>query len=118
MDIEKEELVGVMASAYHLKYRTLMEGCVASMLKTITTRSVCAYHEAALKVRCNEMSISLVVPIKAMSNIFRASAAISHFSQTQSWLSNSSIKLALITIEKDLKYTLTTFSTHRASPVL
>ncbi|XP_064630793.1 BTB/POZ domain-containing protein 16-like [Lineus longissimus] len=55
MEIDKEELVGVMAAAYHLKFRNLMEGCVASMLKTITARSVCAYHEAALKYKQDQV---------------------------------------------------------------
>lgn len=49
IDVEVSDVVGVLAAAHVLNYKNLEVGCMHIMLNSISSATVCTYHEAANK---------------------------------------------------------------------
>lgn len=47
IDVDKEQLAGVLAAASILQFKNLINGCVKLMLKNINHSTVCKYHDVA-----------------------------------------------------------------------
>ncbi|OWF40204.1 BTB/POZ domain-containing protein 16-like isoform X4 [Mizuhopecten yessoensis] len=48
-EVNREDVVGVLAASSYLGCKSLMDGCAQLMLKTISYRTVCQFHKAASK---------------------------------------------------------------------
>ncbi|XP_070541114.1 BTB/POZ domain-containing protein 16-like [Ptychodera flava] len=49
LTVDDADVVGVTAAAFALRFKDLEQKCTEVMLETITAKSVCSYHHAALK---------------------------------------------------------------------
>ncbi|XP_069139506.1 BTB/POZ domain-containing protein 16-like isoform X2 [Argopecten irradians] len=57
-EVNREDVVGVLAAASYLGCKSLMDGCAKLMLKTISYRTVCQYHQAASKYQQEHVVLS------------------------------------------------------------
>ncbi|XP_013400904.1 BTB/POZ domain-containing protein 16-like isoform X1 [Lingula anatina] len=57
-EVEVVDVVGVLAVAYHLKFKHLENGCARIMMRSIRSRTVCSFYQAAVKYKQHEVATS------------------------------------------------------------